>query len=304
MNADSTLQIPTGRLDEPALARCHAVTTRESNHLHAAASRLSSPRRYEFFLASYAAMRVLDDMVDLEFLAQPASRRGALRQGMLDELERWESQVEAASRGRYRAREDDLEPLVFTALNELLASSDLGAQPFRRLAKSLRRDLEERSLENRDDFLEYSEGAAVAPGAIFLYLLAAEERPDGSLGHPRSAEMLDFARDLAHYCYLTHIARDLAEDAAQDQQLLTIPADWLADAGFSRDSFRQAARDEDDAVRPIVHRLLDEAQAAGSRAELRLAEFERELCMAHRQILDYLFGLYRDAHEGVVKRWR
>jgi len=304
MSTDSTLHTPSGRLHEPALARCHELTTQQSNHLHAAASRLSSPRRYEFFLTCYAAMRALDDLVDRDFLGADRSERESSRARMLQRVRRWEEQVEAARAGSYAAAEGDFEPRVFEALNEFLSRSDLGSSPFQSLAISLRRDLEERALESWSDFLEYCEGAAVAPGAIFLYLLAAEEDADGSFHYPRESEVLDEARDLAHYCYLTHIVRDLAEDAAQDAQLLTVPGDWLGEAGFSRDGFRTAAAAEDPSLAPLVRRLLGEAQAAGQRAETRLADFAEELSVAHRSILDYLFGLYREAHLRVADRWR
>ena len=110
MNADPTLQSPTQRLGEPALARCFELATKQSNHLHAAASRLSSPRRYEFFLACYAAMRALDDLVDCEFLGHVAEEREKLRPVMLQRLARWEAQVDAAAKGHYTARDDDFEP--------------------------------------------------------------------------------------------------------------------------------------------------------------------------------------------------
>lgn len=302
MHADSTLHRPSDRIGEPALARCHELTTRQSNHLHAAARRLDSARRYEFFLACYAAMRALDDMVDCEFLGSPREERDAMRADMLCRLDRWREQTTEASQGRYRAREGDLEPLVFEALDEYLSRSDLGTTPFFRLAGSLRRDLEELPLRDEKDLLEYCEGAAVAPGAIFLYLLGAEEDPEGAF-HLPGAAILDQARELAHFCYLTHIARDLAEDAAKDAQLVTIPDSWLREHGFDRRGFRRAASTQDPSVRPLARRLLEQAERAGEAAERRLAPFRTDLPVAHREILDYLFGLYREAHDQVARRW-
>ncbi len=303
MNADPTLQSLTQRLGEPALARCFELATKQPNHLHTAASRLSSARRYEFFLACYAAMRALDDLVDCEFLGGDVAAREELRPVMMQRLAQWEAQVEAAARGGYTAHEDDFEPRVFEALNEFLSRSDLGAVPFARLAASLRRDLEERSLRSWEDFLEYCEGAAVAPGAIFLYLLAADEDAEGGFRYPRADQILDEARDLAHYCYLTHIVRDLAVDASRDAQLLTIPEDWLHEAGFRRDAFRLAAAAEKPTVAPLARRLLEEAEAAGARAQIGLLGFAEDLSVAHRSILDYLFGLYREAHARAAERW-
>jgi phytoene synthase len=304
MHAEPTLQYRVPSRDEPALARCFEIATKQSNHLSAAASRLNSSLRYDFFLASYAAMRCLDDLVDVEFLGCAPAEREALRPGVLRRLDRWGEQVGAASKGEYRPREGDLEALVFQALDERLSRSDLGTSPFDRLAASLRRDVEERPLRDWEDFLDYCEGAAVAPGAIFLYLLAAEEDGQGRLHHPAVGEILDEARQLAHYCYLTHIARDLQLDAAREAQLLTVPESWLREAGFSREGFQIAARTGDGAIAPVARRLLAAAEEAGTRAEAGLAGFRRRIPVAHREILDYLFALYRDAHQRVAERWR
>lgn len=285
------------------LVRCKELTVRTPNHLHHAAQKLEESTRYDFFLSAYACMRTLDDMVDEEFLQLPQGERQEERHRILDRLSQWETQVKLAARGEYRGRENDFEPLVFTALNRCLGHSDLKEGPFLRLARSLRRDVLEEELTGWNDLLDYCEGAAVAPGAVFLYLLAAREDQPGHLALPPHFDVMEEARDLAHFCYFTHIVRDLHEDCTSSAQLLTLPADLLRQFGFSRSGFSHAILDGDERVRPVVHHMLEAAESAGLRARERADALRSQLPVGKSAILDYLFELYREAHETVRALW-
>jgi len=290
-----------------ALARCRELTTRGANHLHEAARQLPDAHRYTFFLAAYAAMRALEDLIDREFLDQAADVRAARRDHVLERLQRWEEQVRLAAAGAYLPGEDDFEALVFTALNRHLGHSDLGAEPFLRLSRSLRRDIEERGLRDWDEWYDYCEGAAVAPGAVFLYLLTARD-DGGRLETPSGLSVMDEARELARFCYLTHIVRDLSEDARGNPQLLTIPGEILEQAGFDRERFRRAASDphadSDPAVRQVATRLLQRAAVHAHRAEARMPALSEYLGEANRAVLERLFHLYRDAFVAVERQWQ
>jgi phytoene synthase len=285
------------------LARCRELTVRSPNHLHHAAEKFEESTRYDFFLSAYACMRTLDDLVDEEFLRLPARERAERRPDVLDRVAEWEVQVVAAASGEYLARDDDFEPLVFTALNSCLGASDLGSGPFSRLARSLRRDVREERLATWQDLLDYCEGAAVAPGAVFLYLLTAQKDDRGRLRLSPEIEVMEEARDLAHFCYFTHIVRDLRKDAASSTQLLTLPDELLKQSGYSRASFSRAVLQGDEGVRPVILHMLGEAESAGARARERMEALRRKLPVGKSAILDYLFDLYRDAHESVRAIW-
>jgi len=285
------------------LARCKELTVRSPNHLHHAAQRLNESTRYDFFLSAYACMRTLDDLIDEEFLRLAQQERRQNRSAILNRVSQWETQVKAAAHAEYTARDEDFEPMVFTALNMCLGQSDLKEGPFLRLARSLRRDVLEEELASWDELLDYCEGAAVAPGAVFIYLLAAREEEPGRLVLSDSIDAMAEARDLAHFCYFTHIVRDLRQDSASSSQLLTLPADLLQECGFSRSSFSRAVLRQDDRVRPVVRRMLGEAEAAGGRARQRVKALRRQLPVGKSAILDYLFELYREAHEAVRALW-
>ena len=58
---------------------CNALAAAKNANLYRAAMRLS-PERQRFFLASYASMRVIDDIVDDGFLELPDAERHAQRE--------------------------------------------------------------------------------------------------------------------------------------------------------------------------------------------------------------------------------
>ncbi len=291
-----------------ALEHCRQVTVGGANHLHEAARELGSGRRYEFFLAGYAAMRALDDLVDQQYLGRDQERRKSERPRVLETVDRWDRQIRRAAVGAYIPTEEDFEPLIFRTLDQHLSRSDLGAAPFLRLSKSLRRDVEEIPLHTWSQWYDYCEGAAVAPGSVFLYLLLAEETEGGGLRLPSSLRLMDEARELAHFCYFTHIVRDLGKDARADPQLLTIPEQLLQEEGFGREDFRRAAAgdraEEDPGVRRVVTRLLDRAREHGARARQRLEHLRPRLDPARRAVLDHLHQLYHEAFVAEEARWR
>ncbi len=205
------------------------------------------------FFPAYCAMRVIDDEVDDIFLALDDAARNARRPMVAARVEQWRNGVVAALEGRFVADENSDDARIFTAMNATLGRSNIGTDAFHGLADAMQRDVAERSLATWQDFLHYAEGAAVAPAAVFVYILAAKVRRDGSSHAELGKPCADYARHLAIFSYLVHILRDLKEDAERAPQHLTLPDDLLVQAGLDKHSLQTAARDGDDAVlAPLV----------------------------------------------------
>ncbi len=149
-------------------------------------------------------------VVDEDFLTLTTEHRDAgrdeARRAIVDWLD--QSTVFGAAAG-------PLHPDGVAALADTAGRSDLGTWPWHALAGALLSDVEEREMRSWVDFLDYCAGATVAPAAIFIYLLAARYDPAGGYRYdlPRAAR--DYAKDLAVYCYIVHILRDLGKDAGQ-----------------------------------------------------------------------------------------
>jgi len=194
-------------------AYCAAIAARNGSPLWLV-GRTLPPAKRRFFAAAYASMRLIDDFVDTVFLPLPPSERAARRPAALARLDEWRTGIEAAASGTCTTMEGPEAP-VFRALAAVLPQTDLGVGPWQDLWRALRRDLEERPIDDWNGFLDYCGGATVAPAMVFIYILGSEEEAGAyrwTLPEPPSF----YASDIAVFCYLVHILRDIVQDSKGD----------------------------------------------------------------------------------------
>ncbi len=276
-----------------ALEYCDRISSKGNNYLKRVARFLPNKTKYHLFCATYAAMRVIDDAVDEQFLARPEDERSDGRQAMLGTVDKWLTQSEQAAAGAYRTISSSFEPFVFEALNLVLRGTQLGLAPWRKLATSMRRDVREEGFQTWNDFLSYCEGACVAPATIFLYILGCDvdREKNSTISWPEPPD--HYARDMAIFCYIVHILRDLPRDARQNSQILTIPGEFLSAAKIRTQEFATAVISENvRVVEPVLHRLIDLAQDYEARAEEQLAKLGRLLGKREYRIVWVLHKLY------------
>jgi phytoene synthase len=278
---------------DSALARCAEIVHRRPTHLGSAATGLNDPRRQALFLASYASMRIADDLVDEQFLTLPRAERVRRRPRVEASLRLWLLQSEAAADGRFEAQSDSMEPELFTALNDQLEPTQLNAEPWRRLAASLARDLNECPVEDWQDFLEYCEGACIAPASVFVYIVGAKFEEGGRSRFPSVEAPRVYALDLAIYSYLVHMRRDLVEDARRSSQLVLVPRDWMTADGLDESEAMAALREGKlELLGATLARLAEETEYYRSRALHSLGRAEAELGVEAARSLRSIYRLY------------
>ena len=119
-----------------SLAFCRDVARRANANFSYAATLLPIRKR-EFFYASYAAMRIIDDIVDDEFLVLDPNERQVIRGRYQNILKSWLKQVcdlDDETKG-------PLDPRVITALQNTVGKSDMGITQWEELACSLTKDI-------------------------------------------------------------------------------------------------------------------------------------------------------------------
>jgi len=237
-------------------------------------------------------MRVADDLVDDGFLVLSDVERSEQRGAALRELEGWLDQVEACARGEYTPNAGDLEPELFVALDYFLSRSDLGARPWRLLARSLRRDLHERAIESWAEYLEYCEGACIAPASVFVYLLGARFAANGASAYELDESATELARDLAIYAYLVHMVRDLRKDATIHPQLVQLPRVWLAECGID---VRSLAGSAGPALLPLILRVRGLALSRREAALRALRRADALMGKEEADVLAHVLSLYDGA---------
>lgn len=293
MNATPIEPTPSTPSDDP-FAICQELAAAKNANLFRAAMRLG-PERQRFFMASYASMRVIDDIVDEGFLERPDGERDALREATFTAIDRWQEQIAAAKVGDPDPypKTGPLPDAVFDALTQTLGHSDLSIDPWIKLAEALYKDVAEEPLDEWDDFISYCEGATAAPASIFVYLLSA--RFDADIGYvsPLSASPLYHARDMAIFCYVIHILRDLPEDIKGPDRLVTIPGDVLAGADISLGEIRNAVGQKKyDMLEPLARILLEYAWEHFETGQARSSELLAFLDPEETDTLSRLFTVY------------
>lgn len=300
--------VPTwiAQIREPAvraLAGAWAARARQTpNNMARVATALPWPKQVVFHV-SYAAMRVIDDFVDDDFLAQPAGERARLLPAALARLERWRVDATSAATGHYAPTADAGEVTLFNALQAVCEPAGaIGPAPFHALAGALEADLRERPLARWSDFHAYAEGAAVAPASIFVTLLATDIDRDFAGRYSPATPATDYARALAIFCYLVHILRDLAEDARGNPQLLTVPAEVLSPLGLDRESFAAAIRAGDARrVEPAISAIAGEARRWRPRALADVAAMSGFIPPVEGAVIGTLFTLYDEQFAAVAE---
>lgn len=214
---------------------CHEIAKKNGSPLFLV-SRLLGQKKQRLFITAYAAMRIVDDLVDETFFTNTTLQRQQIRPQTLQQIELWRQQALAASQGCFQPNSAAFEPMIFTGLNATIGVSDLGPWPWNALATAMKHDVNEQEIVAWTDFLDYCEGATVAPAATFAYILACEIQNGRYVLEQNPNYCQDHVREMAVFCYLIHIIRDLDKDVKKHAQLITIPTTLLDTAGLQRET--------------------------------------------------------------------
>jgi phytoene synthase len=295
-----------------AYSRAESIASRDLNNLYLTSRFFADPVRYRAFCAFYAVMRRVDDRVD-ELCAR-SGVPAAERQRVAAEVAAWRRAVEAVDRGRPPGRalaavEDPV------AAGELLAAFADAHGRFRvplalwrNFFAAMDRDLEDRRFESYGDFLEYAEGATVAPTTIYLLLLTSRPAegpaaPSGGSDRTRyeplpGFDFLECGRQLGLFAYLTHILRDLPQDlAAGERGLVYLARDDMGRFGVTEATLRRdlARGRAGEGARALLAELGGRARAHLERGRALLAALEAELSADCAFILTLIVAIYDEA---------
>ena len=214
-------------------AAAEAIAARDQNNLYLVSRYFADSEKYRAFCALYAVMRLVDDRIDgLPSRIQLSPEERAFEHGV---VKFWERAVEACRAGAASVLTEVPEYLPSDVPNILRAFADASRRfpvpgsLWRNFFAAMHRDLDFQRFATYRDFLEYAEGASVAPTTIYLYLIAARRPATGEpYSLPENFDLLGSGRQLGIFAYLGHILRDLAADLTTGREgLLYLAADDL-----------------------------------------------------------------------------
>ncbi|MBO6835013.1 MAG: squalene/phytoene synthase family protein [Alphaproteobacteria bacterium] len=285
---------PEQTIDPPQLA---ARITRESASNLWFVGQALDARKRRLFEASYASMRVIDDFVDDDFLSLSEADRETRRPTALTYVETWrDAAMDVLAGSAPRAGLNERDRTILEALRLSASVSDVPPDPWQHLAEAMAFDVREGRLETWADFDRYCEGATVAPATVFLYVLQAQRSGDEGLCAARSAESLAAqARDMAIFCYLVHIMRDFAKDAARGGQLITIPRVCFETHGIDRETVTAVSGRALDLLRDLSERADRRRIAARAMADGLIPA----LGSIEGRILNALLTIYERMHDSL-----
>jgi phytoene/squalene synthetase len=190
------------------------------------AARFWEEERYDVFKIGYGSMRIIDDLVDNE-----KSKYGTIpkaeKKYLILKINEWKQGFENG-----RQKNASKERLV-----KVLKKFHIPLVPWLKLAESMIYDVYHNGFSTFQDFLQYSEGAAVAPGSLFTFMCGVKKINEKY--YPPPFDALDVSRSTARYCYLIHIIRDFQKD--QYENLNYFSDDIVTEYGLNSSKLREIA---------------------------------------------------------------
>jgi phytoene/squalene synthetase len=280
------MTIPKARLDFAAHIDFRDILT---NPILDIAARFWEDDRYEAFKVCYRSMRRIDDLVD--------HRKSSTEKITPAEAELLASMIHDWLESVRRKDKVD------TYQSEFLATLDqfaLPLWPWERLCEAMVFDLRHESFASLHVFLRYTEGAAVAPAAIFMHLCGVTSWNSGY--RAPGYDIRQAARDLAIFSYLVHILRDFEKD--QKSGLNYFADDIVAQHDLSAIELHRTAieRTASGDFRRLVETYKRIAEYYQQRSRATVDNIRPCLAPRYQLSLEIIYGLYSQIFERVHPR--
>lgn len=163
------------------------------------AARFWDDRRYHAAKVCYKFMRMIDDHID-DRKAKEDAITCLEKQVMTEKVNNWINCL-------YRPDHED--PFL-NELVETLSTFRIPLQLFHNFTKSMLYDINNDGFATLEEFMQYAEGASVAPASVFVHLCCLTEE-DHSY-KPADFDIIEVARPCAIFSYIVHIIRDFQQD--------------------------------------------------------------------------------------------
>ena len=217
-----------------AMAEAERIASKDRSSLYQASQYFADAARYDAFIAMYAVMRLVDDKVD--DAGDKASLPEADRRELHAFLNEWERRIRNAYAGD--SFHHPLEASLAWAVKTFPAPIELWLS----FLDAMRFDVDVPRFENFQMFLEYAEGATVAPTTIYVYLMTAERGADG-VYRVSGFNFERCGRQLGLFAYIAHILRDVKKDMeACESGLIYLSREDLRAHGMNEDLLRNFTR--------------------------------------------------------------
>jgi phytoene synthase len=190
------------------------------------AARFWDEKRFHAAKVCYKFMRMIDDYID-DRKAKDEAISCLEKEVLTQKVNDWIACL---------VMNPDHDPLI----KELIQTIDTFKIPlelFHNFAKSMLFDIDHNGFSTIEEFLEYAEGASVAPASVFVHLCCLREE-NGEYFAP-DVDVIAAARPCAIFSYIVHIIRDFQED--QQHNLNYFALDILENHNLNTNDLKEIA---------------------------------------------------------------
>lgn len=243
------------------------------------------PERYRAARTAYRFLRPADDLVDNYKSEHPTIGKQD-QAALMDNLVKLTGQIGDKS--------------GITANSELAATWEkflIPYWPVEAFTRSMIYDIQNQGFPTFSSFLEYAEGASVAPAGVFVHLCGLRKENNQYL--PPLLDVRATARPCAIFSYLVHIIRDFEQD--RQQNLNYFPDDLLCQYGLSREQLDSMARQGSvlPSFRHLVRHYMEVADTYRRETLQMIGKVSPLLEPRYRLSLQIIFDLYLMVFERI-----
>ena len=237
-------------------------------------------KRYHAARVCYKFMRMIDDLID-DRKALEESISCLEKEELSEKVNSWIDCLD----------QKESEDPFYLELTRTISTFKIPLQLFHNFAKAMIHDINNDGFSTLDEFLEYSEGASVAPASIFVHLACLSEK-DGEYKVP-DYNVIDAARPCAIFSYLVHIIRDFQDD--QLNNLNYFARDILEKNGLQATNLRNIAEGAPVAhsFRNVVQEYMDLAGQYQEQTLVMLQRLSSDLSGRYLFSLHLIYHLYK-----------
>lgn len=242
--------------------------------------------RYEAAKICYRYLRAIDDMIDNYKAANRIIGPG-IRDEFISNVDEWLNVLMSP---------DNTNP-GHIDLARTISRFRIPVWPLQAFARSMVYDINNDGFPTLQSFLDYSQGASVAPASIFVHLCGLTTENNGyndPLFDVRSA-----ATPCAIFSYVVHIIRDFQKD--QTSNLNYFADDIILKNGLSRDDLRQIASGKPipSGFRNMIREYCTLAAGYRDKTAIIIQEISPLVGPRYRLSLRIIFDLYQMVFERI-----
>jgi len=242
--------------------------------------------RYNAAKVCYQFMRKIDDLID-DRKADIQSLSDCEKQIYTDQVNDWIQCLNGKS----------IHYPFFEQVVRTVNDYQIPLHLFHVFAKSMVYDINHNGFETFEDFIQYAEGASVAPASVFVHLCCLNEELQEYVDP--SMDLMSVARPCAIFSYLVHIIRDFQID--QQNNLSYFAKDMLKKHNLSPEDLKKMANGSpiNDNFRNLIAEYIHHAESYRLETENAIEKIAPYLSERYLLSLKVIYSLYLQVYNRI-----